>query len=46
MKSIVKMNFLEVHLNPIHRDLLMVVTIAMVVAITFVSLGMMIVSQF
>jgi len=46
MKNFVKMNFPEIHMNPIHRDLFMVVTIAMVVAITFISVGMMIVSQF
>ncbi len=46
MKNFVKVNFLEIHVNPIHRDLFMIITIAMVVAITFVTMGMMLVSQY
>jgi hypothetical protein len=46
MKNFNKVHLLEVHVNPIHRDLFMIITIAMVVAVTFISVGMMVISQF
>lgn len=45
MKNAIKMYLPEVHVNPINRDLLLVVTIAMVVAVTFITAGMMVISQ-
>jgi hypothetical protein len=45
MKNAIKMYLPEVRVNPINRDLLLVVTIAMVVAVTFITAGMMVISQ-
>ncbi|MBK5279732.1 MAG: hypothetical protein JJE09_12815 [Bacteroidia bacterium] len=45
MKTLTKMHLLEIHVNPINRDLIMVVTVAMLVSITLISVGMMIISQ-
>ena len=45
MKNTIKMYLSEVRVNPINRDLLLVVTIAMVVAVTFITAGMMLIGQ-
>ena len=45
MKNVGKIHFPELHVNPINRDLFLVVAIAMLVAVTFITAGMMIISQ-
>ena len=45
MKNASKMHFSEMHVNPINRDLFLVVTTAMLVSITFITAAVMIASQ-
>ena len=45
MKNFSK-NFLpELHVNPIYRDVIVVVTAGLLIAVTFVTVGVMIFSQ-
>ncbi len=46
MKSVGKLHLPDIHVNPINRDLFLVVTTAMLVSVTFITLAVMIVSQF
>ncbi|MEK6780546.1 MAG: hypothetical protein AABY93_02505 [Bacteroidota bacterium] len=45
MKNISKIHFPEIHMNPISRDLFVVVSLAMLVALAIVTAGMMVFSQ-
>jgi hypothetical protein len=46
MKNMNKIHLPDVHINPINRDLFLVVTAAMLMSITFVTAAVMIASQF
>jgi len=46
MKTASKMHLPQVHVNSINRDLVLVVTAAMLVSITFITAAVMIASQF
>jgi hypothetical protein len=45
MKNVSKIHFPDMHVNPINRDLFLVVTTAMLVSITFITAAVMIASQ-
>ena len=45
MKNVSKMHFPEMHVNPINRDLFLVVTTAMLVSVMLISAAVMIASQ-
>ena len=45
MKNVNKIHLPGVHINPINRDLFLVVTMAMLVSITLITAAVMIVSQ-
>jgi hypothetical protein len=45
MKNVSKMHLPDIHINPINRDLFLIVTTAMLVSITFITAAVMIASQ-
>ena len=45
MKHVHKMHLPDMHINPINRDLFLVVATAMLVSITFITAAVMIASQ-
>jgi hypothetical protein len=45
MKNVNKMHLPDMHINPINRDLFLIVTTAMLVSITFITAAVMIASQ-
>lgn len=45
MKNVSKMHFPDVHLNPINRDLFLVVAVAMLMSVAFITAAVMIASQ-
>lgn len=45
MKTFSKNIFPAVHINPIHRDLILVVAIALTIAVVMATAGMMVFSQ-
>ena len=45
MKNASKLHLPDVHMNPINRDLFLVITTAMLVSITFITAAVMIASQ-
>ena len=45
MKNLGKIHFPDLHLNPINRDLFVIISLAMLVALAIVTVGVMLISQ-
>jgi hypothetical protein len=45
MKNMNKLHLPEMHINPINRDLFLIITTAMLVSVTFITAAVMIASQ-